>query len=62
MCVASRRLSVSDSVADHVLMDYPEEGAGLLVDEAGDASHNATASETADGGLGDALGILVGKD
>ena len=34
---------------------------GLLVDEAGDALDTATAGETADGGLGDALDV-VAKD
>ena len=54
-------LRVGNGVADHVLQEYLEHGAGLFVDEARDTLHTATTSETADGGLGDALDV-VAKD
>ena len=54
-------LGVGDGVTDHVLEEHLEDTAGLLVDEAGDALDATTASETADGGLGDALDV-VAKD
>ena len=36
-----------------------EDRAGLLVDEARDTFHTATASETVDGGLVDALDVVL---
>ncbi len=47
-------LSVGDSIPDHVLQEHLEHSAGLLVDEARDTLDTSTASETPDGGLGDA--------
>ena len=52
-------LRVGDSIADHVLQEDLEHGAGLLVNEARDTLHTATTSETADGGLGDALDVVA---
>jgi hypothetical protein len=43
----------------HVLEEDLEDTAGLLVDEAGDTLHAATAGETADGGLGDTLDVVA---
>ncbi len=57
--LAAGVLSVGDGVADDVLKEGLEHGAGLLVDEARDTLHTATASETADGGLGDALDVVT---
>ncbi len=57
--LAAGVLSVSHSVADHILEEHLEDRAGLLVDEAGDTLHTTTASETADGGLGDALDVVA---
>jgi hypothetical protein len=57
--LAAGVLSVSHSVADDVLEEHLEDRAGLLVDEAGDALHTTTASETTDGGLGDALDVVA---
>ena len=45
----------------HVLEEDLEDTTGLLVDETRDTLHTATAGETADGGLGDALDV-VAKD
>jgi hypothetical protein len=52
-------LGVGDSVADDVLEEDLEHGAGLLVDEARDTLHTTTASETADSGLGDSLDVVT---
>ena len=52
-------LGVGDGITDDVLEEDLQDGAGLLVDEAGDALHATTTSETADGGLGDALDIVA---
>ena len=52
-------LRVGDGVADHVLQEHLEDPAGLLVDQAGDALHSAATSQTADGGLGDALDVIT---
>ena len=52
-------LGVGDGITDHVLKEHLEDGAGLLVDEARDALDTATASQTADGGLGDALDVVA---
>ncbi len=52
-------LGVGDSVADDVLQEDLEDAAGFLVDETGDALHAATASQTTDSGLGDALDVIA---
>jgi len=57
--LAAGVLSVGHGLADHVLEEHLEHRARLLVDEAGDALHTATASETADGRLGDALDVVA---
>jgi len=52
-------LSVRHGVADHVLKEDLEHTARLLVDETADALDTATASQAADGGLGDALDVVA---
>ena len=52
-------LGVGDCVADDVLQEGLEDSAGLLVDEARDSLHAATAGQTTDGGLGDALDVVA---
>ena len=52
-------LGVGDRVPDDVLKEDLEHTAGLLVDETGDTLHTSTTSETANGGLGDALDIVT---
>ena len=54
-------LGVGDGITDDVLEEDLEHTAGLLVDETRDTLDTATTSETADGGLGDALDV-VAKD
>ena len=54
-------LGVGDGIADYTLQEHLEHPAGLLVDEARDALDASSASETADGWLGDALDV-VAKD
>ena len=54
-------LGVGDGVADDVLEEDLEDAARLLVDETGDALDAASASQTTDGRLGDALDV-VAKD
>ena len=50
---------VGDGIADDVLEEDLEDTAGLFVDQAGDTLDTTTASETADGGLGDALDVVT---
>ena len=57
--LAARVVGVGHGVADHVLKEDPEDAAGLLVDQARDALDAATASQAADGGLGDALDVVA---
>ena len=52
-------LGVRDGIADNVLEEGLEDAAGLLVHEARDALHATTASQTADGGLSDALDVVT---
>ena len=47
-------LGVGDCIPDHVLQEHLEHTPGLLVDEARNTLHTSTASQTPDGGLGDA--------
>lgn len=51
-------LRVSDCVANDVLEENLENSSGLFVDQAGDSLDSSTASETPDGGLGDALDVV----
>ena len=50
--------SVGDSVPDDVLKEHLQDTPGLLIDEARDTLDSTTASQTADGGLGDALDVV----
>ena len=52
-------LGVSDGVADDVLQEDFEDTASLLVDEARDTLDSSSTSESADGGLGDALDVVA---
>ena len=52
-------LGVGDGITDDVLEENLENTTGLLVDEAGDTLDTATASQTADGGLGDTLDVIT---
>ncbi len=52
-------LGVGDRVTDDILEEDLEHTAGLLIDKTGDALDTATASETADGGLGDTLDVIA---
>ena len=52
-------LGVGDGVTDHVLKEGLEDATSLLVDEAGDSLDSATAGQTADGWLGDALDVVT---
>jgi len=52
-------LGVGDGVADDVLEEDLEHTAGLLVDEARDTLDTASAGQTADGGLGNALDVVA---
>ncbi len=51
-------LGVSNGITDDVLQKHLQHTAGLLVDQTGDTLHSAAASETTDGGLGDALDVI----
>jgi len=48
-------LRVGDGIANDVLEEDLEDTTGLFVDESRDTLDTTTTSETADGGLGDAL-------
>jgi hypothetical protein len=52
-------LGVSDGISDDILKEDLEDTAGLFVDEAGDTLDTTTASETANGGLGDTLDVIT---
>ena len=49
---------VGDGIPDDILKEDLENTTGLLVDEARDTLDTATARQTADGGLGDALDVV----
>ena len=51
-------LGVGHGVTDDVLKEDLEHTAGLLVDEAADALDTTTASQSANGGLGDTLDVV----
>ena len=57
--LAASVLSVGDSVTDDVLEEDLEDRVGLFVDESRDTLHTATACETANDRLGDALDIVA---
>ena len=52
-------LGVGDCVTDDILQKDLENTASLLVDETRDTLDTTTASETTDGGLGDALDVVT---
>nr|GLL43033.1 unknown [Ipomoea trifida] len=52
-------LRVGHRISNHVFEEDLEDASGLLVDEAGDTLHAASASQTADGGLGDSLDVVA---
>ena len=56
--LAAGVLSVGHSVADHVLEEDLEDGAGLLINESGYALHAASACKATDGRLGNALDVV----
>ena len=51
--------SVGDSITDDVLKENLEDTTGLLIDQARDTLDTTTASQTADGGLGDTLDVVT---
>ncbi len=51
-------LGVSNGITDHVLQKHLQHTASLLVDQTGDTLDTAAASETTDGGFGDALDVI----
>ena len=57
--LAAGVLGVRHGIADDVLEEHLEHRASLLVDQTGDALDATSASETADGGLGDALDVVA---
>ena len=52
-------LAVGDSVTDDVLKEELQHTPDLFVDEARDTLHSTSASQTADGGFGDALDVVT---
>jgi len=50
--------SVGDGIPDDVLKEHLQDTSGLLIDEARDTLDSTTASQTSDGGLGDALDVV----
>ena len=51
-------LGVGDGIPDDVLKEDLEDTSGLLVDESRDTLDSSTASQSPDGGLGDALDVV----
>ena len=56
--LAAGVLGVGHGITDDVLQEHLQHTAGLLVDQAGDTLDATTASQAADGGLGDALDVV----
>jgi hypothetical protein len=52
-------LGVGDGITDDILKEYLEDSTGLLVDQSGDTLDTASASQTADCGLGDSLDVIT---
>lgn len=52
-------LGVGNGISDDIFKEDLEDTAGLFVDEAGDTFDTTTASETANGGLGDTLDVIA---
>ena len=52
-------LGVGDGITDDVLKENLEDTTGLFVDETADSLHTTSASQTADGGLGDTLDVIT---
>ena len=52
-------LGVGDGITDDILKEYLQDTTGLLVDESRDTLYTATASQTADCGLGDTLDVIT---
>jgi hypothetical protein len=50
---------VGDSITDDILKEDLEDTSGLLIDEARDTLDTTTASQSADGGLGDTLDVIT---
>ena len=50
---------VGDGIPDDVLKEDLEDTTGLLIDEARDTLDTSSASQPADGGLGDALDVVT---
>jgi len=57
--LAASVLGVGDGVTNNVLEEDLEDTAGLLVDQTRDTLDTTTASQTADGGLGDTLDVVT---
>ena len=54
-------LGVGDGIPDDVLKEHLQDTTGLLVDESRDTLDTTSASQTADGGLGDTLDVITKK-
>ena len=52
-------LGVGDSITDDVLQEYFEDTSSLFIDEAGNTFHASTASQSANGRLGNTLDIVT---
>ena len=50
---------VGDGITDDILKEDLEDSSGLLIDEARDTLDTSTASQSADGGLGDTLDVIT---
>ena len=57
--LATSVLGVGDGIANNILQKDLEDTTGLLINQPRDALDAATAGETADGGLGNALDIVA---
>ncbi len=57
--LATSVLSVGDGIANNVLEEHLEHRSRLLVDETRNALDTTTASQSANGGLGDTLDVIA---
>jgi hypothetical protein len=56
--LAAGVLGVGDCITDDILQKHLEHPTGLLIDQARDTLDSSTASQSADGRLGDALDVV----
>jgi hypothetical protein len=62
LCIPFGVLSVGNRVSDNIFKEDLEDAACFFVDKAGNTFHTASTSETADSGLCDTCGRILGAE